>query len=73
MDKLDIARINSLPQPLIAHFYGGDEWPVHDIDVETGFMRIDVAGKLQVKHIGEVSFVRDINGGVHDADTFYMF
>ena len=71
MDKLNINHINSLPQPFIVHFVGGDEWPVHDIDVETGLLRIDVCGKLQVKHIGEAALFRDMDGAEHDAETFY--
>jgi len=70
-DKLRMDYINSLPQPFIAHFYGGDEWPVNDIEVGTGLLRIDVCGKLQVKHIGDVRFFRDETGVEHDSETFY--
>lgn len=72
MDRLDLAFINSLPQPLMARFFGGDEWPVHDIDVETGLIRIDVCGKLQIKDIVEVNYFRDSDGGKHDAYTFFL-
>lgn len=41
-DLLSMDRINSLPQPFTAHFYGGGVWPVIDIDVLHGFLRIDV-------------------------------
>ena len=71
MDKLNMAYINSLPQPFIAHFIGGDSWPVYDIDVETGLMRIDVCGKLQITHIIEASYIEDMSGKKHDAETFY--
>jgi len=64
-------HINSLPQPFIAHFYGGDEWPVNDIEAETGMMRIGVVGKLQVTHIRDVRFFRDADGVEHDAESFY--
>ncbi len=70
-DLLRMDYINSLPQPFFAHFYGGSEWPVHDIDVETGLLRIDVCGLLDVKHIGDVKFFRDMDGVEHDADSFY--
>jgi hypothetical protein len=63
--------INSLPQPFIATFCGGDEWPVYDIEVQTGLLRIDVVGKLQVTGIGEVIFFTDESGVKHDAETFY--
>ena len=72
MDLLRMDYINNLPQPFIAHFCGGYEWPIYDIDVETGLLRIDVAGKLQVKHISEVIYFIDIEGVRHDAETFYQ-
>lgn len=70
-DLLKMDYINSLPQPFIAHFFGGSEWLIHDIDVKTGLLRIDVCGKLEVKHIGEVRFFRDIEGCEHDIEDFY--
>lgn len=70
-DKLNMDYINSLPQPFIAHFYGGSEWPVFDIEVQTGLLRIDVIGMLEVKHISDVKFFRDMDGTEHDADSFY--
>lgn len=70
-DLLRMEYINSLPQPFIAKFCGGDEWPVYDIDVETGLLRIDVVGKIQIMHIGEVMSFTDEGGDVHDVDTFY--
>ena len=70
-DRLRMDYINSLPQPFIARFYGGDEWPVHDIEVQTGLLRIDVCGLLQVKRMSEVKLFRDADGVEHDAETFY--
>jgi len=70
-DKLRIGFINTLPQPLIVRLIGGHEWLVYDIDVETGLMRIDVCGKLQVTHINEASLFRDMDGIEHEAETFY--
>lgn len=63
--------INSLPQPFIGRFIGGDEWPIYDIDVQTGLLRIDVCGKLQAKDIADVRFFRDDDGVEHDSETFY--
>ncbi len=71
-DLLKMGYINSLPQPLISRFYGGSEWPIYDIDVETGLLRIDVCGKLEVKHIGDVKFFRDDCGEEHDSEDFYL-
>lgn len=70
-DLLRMEYINSLPQPFIARFCGGDRWPVYDIDVETGLMRIDVVGKLQVVHFSTVTELADADGAIHDADDFY--
>ena len=70
-DLLRIDYINSLPQPFIAKFCGGDEWPIYDIEVETGLLRIDVVGLLEVRHIGEVMYFIDEAGVKHDSDTFY--
>lgn len=70
-DLLRMDYINSLPQPFIATFLGGDEWPIYDIDVETGLLRIDVVGKLQVSDIGEVKFFTDEAGVKHESETFY--
>lgn len=69
-DLLKLDHINSLTQPLIANF-GSSEWPVYDIDVQTGLIRIDVVGLLEIKHIGEVLSFRDADGEEHDADSFY--
>lgn len=70
-DLLRMDYINSLPQPFVARMFGGAEWEVADIDVETGLMRILVCGKIQPTHIGEVSHFRDMDGAVHSADSFY--
>jgi hypothetical protein len=70
-DRLRMDFINSLPQPFIAHLWGGSEWPIYDIDVETGCLRIDVCGMLEAKHIGDVKFFRDEAGVKHDSETFY--
>ena len=70
-DLLRMDHINSLPQPFIATFCGGDEWPVVDICVETGCLRIDVVGKLQPMHISDVMHFTDEAGVKHDTETFY--
>ena len=70
-DLLRIDHINSLPQPFMATFWGGDEWPVLLIDVQTGLMTIDVVGKSQNMHIDDVKHFTDIDGTDHDVATFY--
>lgn len=72
-DLLRLDYINSLPQPFLVRFYGDKEtwWPVNDLEVQTGLMRIDVCGKLEVKHFGEAAEIRDGDSVIHDPDTFY--
>lgn len=70
-DTLDMAYINSLPQPFMGRMLGGSWWPVNDFEVQTGFVRIDVCGLLQVTNIGEFTAFRDGDGKEHDADDFY--
>lgn len=72
MDRLRMDYINSLPQPFTAHLYCGSVWPVYDIDVETGLLRIDVCGKLEAKHVSDVREFIDTDGGGHDPDSFYL-
>ncbi len=71
-DLLKIDYINSLPQPFMVTFLGGAEWPLHDIDVETGALRIDVCGMLDAYHIGDVIHFTDLEGVKHDPETFYI-
>lgn len=70
-DLLRLDYINSLPQPFTAVFCGGGFWPVHDIDAQTGLVRCDIVGKLEVFHIGEILQFVDESGVRHDTDEFY--
>ncbi|AKJ28809.1 hypothetical protein [Caldimonas brevitalea] len=71
-DLLDMAYINSLPQPFIGRMLGDAEWPIYDIEVQTGLVRIDVCGLLDVKHIGDFKLFRDDLGVEHRAESFYV-
>lgn len=57
------ARLNALPD---AYW-----WPVYDIEVQTGLIRIDVVGKLQVTSMYEVMGFKDDNGTEYGCDDFY--
>jgi hypothetical protein len=70
-DLLRMNHINALPHPFLARFCGGGVWPVIDIDVQTGCMRIDVCGMPQVTRFAEVMAITDGDGQTHDPDTFY--
>lgn len=70
-DLLDMAYINSLPQPLWAGTWGHN-WPVYDICVQTGLMRLDVCGKLDITHIDKHITVKDATGKVHYTGDLYL-
>ena len=70
-DLLRMDYINSLPQPFIATLLGGGEWPIYDIEVGTGLVRIDVMGKLDILEISDVNIFTDEAGIKHDPETFY--
>ncbi len=72
-DKLKMDALNALPQPFMARFCGDTWlWPVYDIEVQTGLMRIDVMGKLQIMEFCEVMELHDADGVTHDPDDFYV-
>lgn len=71
-DILDMEYINSLPQPFIGCMWGNREWPVYDIEIETGLVRIDVCGMLDVKHIGDFKSFVDATGASHPSDGFFI-
>lgn len=72
-DKLDMAYINSHPQPYYLRFWGDKIWwPMESIDVETGMLRIDVCGRLQPSHIDEVVEFKDSDGIIHEPETFWL-
>jgi hypothetical protein len=71
-DLLNMEKLNSTPQPFfVATSSTSPFWPVESIDVETGLMRIDVCGKLDLMHFGAIVRMRDLNGTELDPDDFY--
>jgi hypothetical protein len=72
-DILKMDMINSLPHP----FYGSENgkdwwWPIVDICVQTGVCRIDVCGRLEVKHILDFRTIRDAGQVPHEPESFYL-
>jgi hypothetical protein len=67
VNLMDMAYINSPPQPL----WDGD-WPIQDIEVETGLYRIDVCGLLETRHIGGCHRLRDETGAVVYVGDLYL-
>lgn len=72
LDLLDMQYINGLPHPLLGEEWGGSIWPIYDIDVACGLVRIDVCGKLEVKDIGDFKYFYDDAGEKYRADGFYI-
>lgn len=70
-DLLDMDLINSLPYPLFANL-SGTWWPIYDICVQTGLIRLDVCGLLEVTSIGSLQKIRDGSGKEHFTDDFYI-
>lgn len=70
-DLLDMAYINSLPHPFMGRTRGGWWWPINDFEVQTGLIRIDVCGKMEVKHIGDFTAFRDGHGVERSSEAFY--
>jgi hypothetical protein len=55
-----------------ARMLGDKYWtPIHDFEVQTGLIRIDVCGLLEVKHISDFTRFRDDGGTEHPAEGFY--
>lgn len=73
-DLLNEEFISSLSQPLWIRQWGDKEfmWPVYDICVQTGLLRIDVCGKLQAMHFSDISEIKDDGGNIYDAEEFYL-
>ena len=70
-DKLRMDKLNALPQPFIGVFLGGDRWPIYDIAVDIGTLRIDVMGLLDIRQFCELRALIDDTGTSHDPDTFW--
>jgi hypothetical protein len=73
-DLLNIDFINNLYQPLWIRQWGDKEflWPVYDICVLTGLIRIDVCGKLQAMHFSDIAEIKDDSGNIYEAEEFYL-
>lgn len=69
MDKLDYDWINSLGQ---LYAKSGSWWPVYDIEVQCGLVRIDVCGKLDILRMSDISRFKDDNGNEYPTDDFYL-
>ena len=71
-DKLHMRKFNALPGPVIARFFGGGEWLIETLCVQTGAMRVDVCGKIDFEDFSMVSMLIDADGDEHDPDDFWL-
>ena len=73
-DLLRMDYINSLPQPFMIRQWGEKDfmWELESIDVESGMLRFYVCGLLQVSHIDNVAEFKDMDGGIHPSEEFYI-
>lgn len=69
-DLLDMGWINKQQHPLWVQTLNS-WWPVHDLDVETGLIRIDVCGMLDVIHVGSIFGFRDGNLIEYPVEALY--
>lgn len=70
-DLLNFDYINSLPQPFSATLVGDDDWPVIDICVKSGIVRLDICGAVDIMDISDVVCFTDSLGSIHYAETFF--
>lgn len=71
-DMLDMDYINSLPHPFLGKTRGGEWWPIYDFEVQTGLVRIDVCGLLEVKDFCDFKAFRDGYGVERSYEAFYL-
>ena len=71
-DLLNGVKFNALPGPVTARMCGGGEWWIETLDVQTGAMRLDVCGQIDLSHFSEVMILIDINGSTHDPEDFWL-
>jgi len=71
-DLLNMKKFNELPGPVTARMCGGSELWIESLCVQTGAMRLDVCGQIDLSHFSEVIELTDINGGKHDPDYFWL-
>ena len=72
MDIIDIDKFNALPGPVAARIdFGAEHW-IETLCVQTGCMRLDVCGKIQLSHFDHVRKLIDADGNEHNPDIFYI-
>lgn len=70
-DLINGPKFNSLPSPVTAKMIGGGEWWIESLCVETGFLRLDVCGQIDLGEFCMVSELVGSDGATHNPDDFY--
>jgi len=71
-DLLKIKEFNELPSPVTARIFGGGEYWIETLDVQTGCMRLDVSGQIDLSEFSMVKMLIDANGNEYDPDDFWV-
>ena len=71
-DLIDMAKFNALPSPVTARLCGGGEYWIETLCVQTGCMRLDVSGQIDLSHFAEVMVLIDIDGEEYEPDDFWF-
>jgi len=71
-DILDMDRFNALPGPVTARLFGGGEYWIETLCVQTGCMRLDVCGQIDHSHFDEVHTLIDMDSNEHNPDDFWL-
>ena len=71
-DIIDLGKFNSLPSPVTARILSGAEYWIETLDVQTGLMKIDVCGQVDLTSFAEVLMLIDADGIEHNPDDFWM-
>lgn len=72
-DILNMEYINSIPHPLMCRKHEGDSWcQVETICVQTGCMRLDIWGRIDLTHIDKFLHFQGADGEIHNAEDFYL-
>jgi hypothetical protein len=71
-DLINIVKFNSLPPPVTARLIanGGDYW-IESLCVQTGIMRLDVYGQIDIEDFIMCAELIDSNGVSHNPEDFY--
>lgn len=71
-DLLKMKEFNALPSPVTARMMGGGEHWIESLCVQTGCMRLDVSGQIDLSEFVMVKTLIDADGNEHNPDDFWL-